>query len=329
MSVSINQDSIDSAVTTKQDSLCKTPSMFFPPDFVLDDAKLCAKLVNYAYDQCSQWVNQGYPSKENFKWTVPSDISGSYPLWAYVQELKVMSNWEPFGFVYCDGDGNAFVSFRGTITNQDQYNDMYFSLTPYSLVKEPNFGQVHWGFYSIYESISSNLLKALKDANTSVSIRKIYFTGHSLGSGLCTLSMPDVIYNFANKINLEPQQLLLYNFASPRVGDYQFACSINNSMNNSQIYRIVNTEDIVPTLPLSTVPYGYIYEHIGQQITFTAQYLSIDKNHSMANCYTYAINNPSQPQQEKQLIALDKPVLVLHKALSENFSVSVVDAHSS
>ncbi|WP_236557003.1 hypothetical protein [Calothrix sp. PCC 7507] len=122
--------------------------------------------------------------------------------------------------------------------------------------------------------------------------------------------------------------LLLYNFASPRVGDSQFACSINNSMSDSQLYRIVNTEDIVPTLPLSKALHGYIYEHIGQQITFTAQYLSIGENHSMANCYRYAINHPSQPQREKQLTALvsDDPVLVLSKALAENFSVSVVDA---
>jgi hypothetical protein len=29
----------------------------------------------------------------------------------------------------------------------------------------------------------------------------------------------------------------------------------------------------------------------------TAQYLSIDGNHSMANCYAFAINNPTQPQE--------------------------------
>lgn len=85
-----------------------------------------------------------------------------------------------------------------------------------------------------------------------------------------------------------------YNFASPRVGDTGFAQAMNS---NPAIptFRVVNTEDIVPDAPLPLMG-STVYQHIGTPVDFTAEYLTTDGNHSMADCYWYAINNVTQPQ---------------------------------
>ena len=63
---------------------------------------------------------------------------------------------------------------------------------------------------------------------------------------------------------------VIYNFASPRVGNKAF-CNIINSM-DVKIFRIVNTADVIPTLPLSVSPnytkgnanYPVMYAHCGE-----------------------------------------------------------------
>jgi predicted lipase len=276
---------------------CRTPAMYIPSDFVLADAQLCAKLVNTAYDQFTQWVKQNYPAQSKFQWTPngPSDLAYSSALWGDAKVLG-FNNFEPFGFIAWDGNGNAYISYRGTMTTADEVNDAAVAQTPYTLVSTPDFGNVHSGFSGIYNSLSSSTRAALGDANNAATLAMIFFTGHSMGAALCTLAIPDVIYNFAAKRSISPQ-FLLYNFASPRVGDTRFACSMNTELTQrARVYRIVNTEDIVPTLPPAASDTSAFYEHIGTQISFTAQYLSIDGNHSMADSYTFAINNPNQPQ---------------------------------
>ena len=39
-----------------------------------------------------------------------------------------------------------------------------------------------------------------------------------------------------------------------------------------------------------------VYQHVGTPVDFTAEYLTTDGNHSMADCYWYAINHVGQPQ---------------------------------
>jgi hypothetical protein len=85
-----------------------------------------------------------------------------------------------------------------------------------------------------------------------------------------------------------------YNFASPRVGDPGFAYGMNWSV-QTPTFRIVNTEDVVPDVP-PPLTGNTIYQHVGTPVDFTAEYLSIGGNHSMADCYWYAINNQAQPQ---------------------------------
>lgn len=274
----------------------QTPPIVQPTNFNLAIAQLCATLTDTAYDQFAQWVKQNYPGPGSFKWTSngPSNLTYSAVLWGNAVVLG-FSNWEPFGFVAADKQGTAYVAFRGTMTHADEVNDGDFLQVAYKIVSNPSFGYVSSGFYSIYTTRLSSAIGSLRDATLAAlktfSPRSVIITGHSLGAAICTLAVPDVAYN------LTPGSVALYNFASPRVGDVTFAGSMNNALRQklpSVLFRIVNTEDLVPTLPPAVSV--NVYEHAGTPVSFTAQYGTTGGNHSMEDCYLYAINHPDAPQ---------------------------------
>lgn len=277
----------------------QTPPIVQPANFNVAAAQLCATLSNSAYDQFAQWANQNYPPPNTFKWVPdgPSNLSYSAALWGNAVVMGA-SNWEPFGFAAVDSQYNAYVALRGTMTSADEWNDADVSQVTYKLVANPSFGYVASGFYSVYTSRLSTQIGSLRDAtNTAITRftpRALFITGHSLGAAMCTLTLPDVVYNLAPPTL---KGIALYNFASPRVGDPTFASSMNNALPKripAVLFRVVNTEDAVPTLP-PAVSFNY-YEHVGTPVSFTAQYLSLDGNHSMENCYAYAIDHPNAPQ---------------------------------
>ena len=89
----------------------------------------------------------------------------------------------------------------------------------------------------------------------------------------------------------------MYSFAGPRVGDIPFAGVFNKRV--AVAWRVVNTEDIVTTVPLATpelfsgdVPHTPLsmvlmlakhlnYEHVGTAVNFTTHNGSITGNHAM------------------------------------------------
>lgn len=266
--------------------------MYFPPDFNLGEAAICASQVLTAYDQYNQWRAQNYPSQSGFLWK-PNGLGFSYsaPLWADVTVTilgHVFNYPEPFGFVAWDGTGNAFVVFRGTMSKADALIDAEVEQTAYALAA--GFGNVQVGWNNVYTTISPSLLAELAKIGT---VSRLFFTGHSMGSALSTLAIPDVSSNSSVKPGSD-LNYAHYNFASPRVGDTGFAQAMNS---NPAIptFRVVNTEDIVPDAPLPLMG-STVYQHIGTPVDFTAEYLTTDGNHSMADCYWYAINNVTQPQ---------------------------------
>ncbi|MDJ0574536.1 MAG: lipase family protein [Xenococcaceae cyanobacterium MO_234.B1] len=147
------------------------------------------------------------------------------------------------------------------------------------------------GQKSIYKAISEYFSSPNLDTNAH-----IYVTGHSLGGALATIAAMDI----AQKDKLRTP-INLYTFASPRVGDNEFADKFNQfaSGDNKKIkaFRFANSEDIVPKVPfpvwfksgidledkpvLKLVRNGFNgitgdifdkdYQHIGVSIYFTHQ----------------------------------------------------------
>jgi triacylglycerol lipase len=264
--------------------------MYFPAKtFVLADVVNCSTLVDLAYDQYAQWQNQRFPSRQNFKWKKPANgynYSGPF-YWTYTW-WDGISYDEPFGFLATDANQDAYLVFRGTMGKADEEQDVKMDQTPYNLVS--GYGQVHAGFFEIYNKLRPDVHSAIGALSVG-SIKRFFFTGHSLGCGLSSLAVPDVITNTAIKPGSFP--LIHYNLASPRVGDPQFAYSMNN--NGVPTFRIVNTEDIVPDGP-TAILFSYLYKHIGTAVDFTAQYNTIGHNHALDVAYDYAVRNPNDPE---------------------------------
>jgi len=266
----------------------KTVPMYFPDKFDLAKSHTCAQLVIYAYNMYSQWKMDGYPIQTKFDWKKPSSQTGftfSNPIWSITHGwFSFLKPSEPFGFVAHDKN-NAYLVFRGTESAKDWVDNLEFSQTDYSCVA--NYGKVHHGFFSIYKSLREECIEELQKLTD---IDSLCITGHSLGSGLSTLAVPDMAAQFSFK------RVNHYNFASPRVGNKDFVHAYNS--NGVTTYRLVNTCDIVPQVPLAafnTLFSTLIYTHIAIPIDFTAQYDSIDGNHSMSDAYRYALEHPDNP----------------------------------
>ena len=89
----------------------------------------------------------------------------------------------------------------------------------------------------------------------------------------------------------------LYTYGSPRVGDKVFAEAFNRRHAGSA-FRIVNTSDIVVSIPLP-VPFagvlGGFFTHVDTPVDFTSQEETLEKNHLMQT-YIRALRE-SRPQR--------------------------------
>jgi len=262
--------------------------MYFPAGFDLGEASLLTQLVGTAYDMQSQWKQQGKPSRADFQWTPNGpDLTYSQPLWGTDRLLYFFREEEPYAFVAMGPDQVSYLVFRGTDSDADWVENLKFDQVDYEHV--PGFGRTNMGFSGIYSSMREAILQDLAGL---VSLPKLLITGHSLGSALSTLAVPDIV---ANLTRPQGHQIVHCNFASPRTGDPDFATAYNALGIPS--YRLVNTCDIVPTVPASVVSKDLpIYKHVGTPVDFTPQYGSIPANHSISDSYGFALLHPDQPQ---------------------------------
>jgi triacylglycerol lipase len=132
------------------------------------------------------------------------------------------------------------IAFRGS----DETEDWNINAQAYQTSFDNN-GKVHSGFLKAYASIRDELLNSL--ANNAL---PIFITGHSLGAALSVLATSDL----KNNLNYDS----CYTFGSPRIGDANFIQTINNK----NIYRVVNNCDVVTTIPID---FALIkYHHAGE-----------------------------------------------------------------
>jgi len=248
--------------------------MYLPTGFDKSIALEAAGLVNQAYDQF-----------DHFELRVPWSLQGNYDTLALLSARPegVLTHQEPFGFVARNRDStNVFVTFRGTKTLEDWLSDLTFPQAPHP------WGQTEEGFTHLYNQCSADVLTAVKSATGRPNV---FVTGHSLGAGLATLATADLVNSGV------ASQAGMYSFAGPRVGDLDFAAEFNQRV--AVGWRIVNTEDIVTTVPLATPelfssdvphsPLGMVlmlarhlnYEHVGTPVNFTTHNGTIPANHAM------------------------------------------------
>lgn len=251
------------------------PRLFpYPANFNLNLAQEAATLVLAAYDQYQAFVN-------HTAWTFPQgyDDLGQFK----AKPAGLFPKAEPFGFVARNQTTqNIFVTFRGTQSLDDWLSNVTFPQKPFPA---QGWGNVEDGFLDIYVQCAGVIQSGVGGAGHA------YVIGHSLGGALATLAGADLASR--------GKSVSMYNFASPRTGDPAFADKFNATITDS--WRIANTEDIVTTVPLSTLVFSSAklntfhailalasreghslnFEHVGVPINFTWFKGSIAENHSM------------------------------------------------
>ena len=254
--------------------------MYFPSRFDRARSIELAQLVTQAYDQL-----------EAFQKGVPWNLQGGYSLvrqltqeagparpWTqYGSDMRVLrrsalarNHAYPIGFIAQKGS-ESFVVFRGTTTVSEWIRNLNVRLSGYVL---SGFGSVHDGFLETYVAMRKTLLEALGKLNPR---SRLFVTGHSLGAALATLALPDIAVNtpFARPV--------MYTYGSPRVGDNRFCMAFDQKFGDTS-FRVVNTSDIVVSLPLPAPVFGIIggyFSHVEKPVDFTVQANDLEKNHSI------------------------------------------------
>ena len=260
--------------------------LYFPEAFSLDRAVLCAQLVAQAYAQYGQWQQQGCPHRpQDFRWQAPQ-MSGwrfSAPIWSILSDLHFLNESEPFGFAAANDQGDTFLVIRGTETAQDWLDDFDGEQQPWPW--SDGQGLVHAGFLKLYGSLRDLALAALDSLQPQGAL---WVCGHSLGCAVSSLAGFDLRERWPD------QPLQHYNFASPRLAAPGFASAYNGMQ--VPTFRVVNDSDLVPELPPGAAD-GRLYQHLGLAVTFSASYASVEANHSLEECYLYALQNPQAPMR--------------------------------
>ena len=136
----------------------------------------------------------------------------------------------------------AVLVFRGTEQNiKDYLTDLEFG----QLLLGKNKKDVHAGFTEALDSVWREIDAELTQLNYP-----IFYTGHSLGAALATLAAA------------RHAPSAVYTFGSPRVGNQAFI----DSLCNVPIYRIVDDEDVVTTVPSEELG----FRHIGTELLLLA-----------------------------------------------------------
>lgn len=163
------------------------------------------------------------------------------------------------------GGAESVVVMRGTIGATEWFDNIHPGMTPFP----HGNGDVEDGFNKIYSSIQivqpgwdpnapavhavagttmADKVAAAIASHTGTTAadvaanHSVTIVAHSLGSALATLYVMD------NSKKGTLKTPLVYTFASPRVGDATFVASYN-ALPSVTTWRIVNKNDLVPTLP--------------------------------------------------------------------------------
>ena len=143
----------------------------------------------------------------------------------------------------------AVVAFRGTDNDDRRTLDTDVDLSP-----ESRDGYlVHRGFGRAFDQVwDTEVAPALATFLGLDPGAPVYFTGHSLGAALATISVT----------RFQGAACALYTFGSPRVGDDRFVRAVLQE--TTKVFRFVNCQDIVTQIP-PEVALRHYYRHVGAE----------------------------------------------------------------
>lgn len=174
--------------------------------------------------------------------------------------------------------------FRGTASIEELKRDADYPQTSTNFL--PPELMVHSGFNYTYQQFRDQLILNFNTYGSS----KALIIGHSLGGALALMASIDI------STNTKAEYIGVHTYASPRMGNIEFGIYYN-SRPNMKCHTMINTQDIVPSLPPTISPNAkdppypyYYYESVGNVIQFTIQNYSWYMNHIMT-CYVEYIDS--------------------------------------
>jgi hypothetical protein len=195
----------------------------------------------------------------------------------WIKDIIAPTSKRPLVQVYDNtSDDSMVLLFRGTLSKKEWKYDLKTNFTDPNFVA-PHEIQLHEGYLQIYQYISSELWSTYKQLNR----RHIYIVSHSLGN-LASIFVLDLLYNS----NIMGRDIFMLSLGSPRIGNHRFCQSIEDA--GVQIFNIMNRDDIVTQLPLTTMPSIsgekriFKYRHMGNKSYFEYKGQNCLDNHSLA-----------------------------------------------
>ncbi|GMT27522.1 hypothetical protein PFISCL1PPCAC_18819, partial [Pristionchus fissidentatus] len=144
--------------------------------------------------------------------------------------------------IIVDAPQHIVVAFQGTSSRTQLITELVESITsPKHQV--PGIGSVQRYFFVALESIAKPIAQKLDKLRDMYPEKSVLFTGHSLGGALASLAAAE----YANATKIDPSKLYLVTFGQPRVGNYEYAQSVDRMVPNT--WRIVHKLDLVAHVP--------------------------------------------------------------------------------
>tara|TARA_B110000196_G_C21107252_1_gene645835 strand:- start:283 stop:1398 length:1116 start_codon:yes stop_codon:yes gene_type:complete len=235
-----------------------SPELNFKTGFDFNKALYLCQLSNLVYENesiISSTINSNYSfddyyyySKSSHKKLFKNNFTAQ--LLAFIRGKRSVIDLQ---FMYLQkkdeksGKNLITIVFQGSQEPQDWMTNLSF--------KDINFlkrGNVHSGFYQAFRLFFQTLRKYSKDTNNNIpnlvfdnidvfnQTSKIILTGHSLGGALATLTSC-----YLMELGIKSENIEVYTFGAPPVGTIDYC---NYYKDKLAIYRLVNSDDVVPNL---------------------------------------------------------------------------------
>lgn len=222
----------------------------------LSKAQLLAKLTSISY--CDRTNIKAW----NCSRCTASDSLRKFNITTTVYDLQ----WDLFAFAGYStaselGGGAIVVAFRGT-DSHSLYNwveNMRYWKTDYDIPYPGSEGAlVHTGFFMSYNAsdLAPNITTAVRALKAQYPNAPLYVAGHSMGAAMAHICAMDL------KFTLEFEDVNVYTYGSPRIGNTVFKDFFNKIVNES--VRVTHNRDIVPSVPPQFVGFHHVAREVWQ-----------------------------------------------------------------
>lgn len=179
-------------------------------------------------------------------------------------------NTDTIGFMGVVNGSTIIISFQGTNFEDIKQvkDDIEYTLIPFIEISPDLL--VNKGFLQSWDDVKTTIYDYI---STLSKIDKFLISGHSLGSAISTICAASLSKTFPKT------SIVLYTFASPRVGDVKFVKYFNTKNFDEEgvsitHHRIRNGGDIITFLP----PLLFSYKHTNDQILLMNDTCFYDNN---------------------------------------------------